>query len=133
MGNEPSFFFQGWGEPSPRVPEVLEVSKGSSFLSSVHSGYLPPPGRGRSPQPGDGGGGGGRQEPASASGGMVQSDRRRGASETRTVPTARVHHKEQVSITVTVLKVGTATPGPVSQWGEAFLMMELPRRHATSL
>ena len=34
------------------------------------------------------------QESASASGGTVQSDQRRGASETGTVPTARVHHKE---------------------------------------
>ena len=29
---------------------------------------------------------------------MVQSDRRRGASETRTVPTARVHHKELLTL-----------------------------------
>ena len=42
-----------------------------------------------------GGGGRRRQELASASGGTSgQSDQRRGASGTGTVPTARVHHKE---------------------------------------
>jgi hypothetical protein len=45
-------------------------------------------------RPEDGGGGGSRQEWASASGGTVQSDQRRGASETGTVPTARVRHKK---------------------------------------
>ena len=37
----------------------------------------------------------GRQALASAGGGTVQSDQRRGASETGTIPTARVRHKER--------------------------------------
>jgi hypothetical protein len=43
---------------------------------------------------GRGGGSRRARESASASGGTVQSDPRRGASETGTVPTARVRHKE---------------------------------------
>ena len=70
----------------------------------LHSGYLPPLGR----RPEDGGGGGSRAESESASvrGGTVQSgaDQRRGASETGTVPTARVRHKEQVEARCTMYR-----------------------------
>jgi hypothetical protein len=64
------------------------------FQSGVHS--VPVAGAATGGRQEGGSGGGRRQGSASASGGMVQSDQRRGASETGTVPTvmARVHHKE---------------------------------------
>ncbi len=44
----------------------------------------------------------GRQALASAGGGTVQSDQRRGASETGTIPTARVRRKERIERTLLV-------------------------------
>ena len=65
-----------------------------SFQSGVHS--VPVAGAATGARQEGGSGVGRRQGSASASGGMVQSDQRRGASETGTVPTARVHHKEPI-------------------------------------
>ena len=69
-----------------------------SFESGVHS--VPVTGAATGARQEGGSGVGRRQGSASASGGMVQCDQRRGASETGTVPTARVHHKEPFAIMI---------------------------------
>ena len=84
-------FLLGSGRPSRESSESFQGFGSSKFPVERTLGYLRPPGW----RPEDGGGDGSRQESASASGGTVQSDQRRGASETGTIPTARVCHKER--------------------------------------
>ena len=98
-GGDRSFWRQGLllglGETQSRELRNFPRVRSSKFPVERTLGYLLP--RYLLPldwRPEDGGGGGSRQESASASGRTVQSDQRRGASETGTVPTARVRHKE---------------------------------------
>ena len=95
---EPASFLWG-GDP---VQEVLKVLKGSEVSSRAYTRVpvvgVTTGGRKRRRESAGVGRGerrdGSRQALASAGGGTVQSDLRRGASETGTVPTARVCHKE---------------------------------------
>ena len=95
---EPASFLWG-GDP---VQEVLKVLKGSEVSSRAYTrvpvvGVTTGGRKRRRESVGVGRGerrDGSRQALASAGGGTVQSDLRRGASETGTVPTARVCHKE---------------------------------------
>jgi hypothetical protein len=95
---EPASFLWG-GDP---VQEVLKVLKGSEVSSRAYTrvpvvGVTTGGWKRRRESVGVGRGerrDGSRQALASAGGGTVQSDLRRGASETGTVPTARVCHKE---------------------------------------
>ena len=86
----PRVFFLVWGRPSREDSESSQGFGSSKFPVERTLGYLSPLGW----RPEGGSGGGSRQVLASASGGTVLSDQRRGASETGTVPTARVCHKE---------------------------------------
>ena len=81
-----------WGRPSREDSESSQGFGSSKFPVERTLGYLSPLGW----RPEGGSGGGSRQVLASASGGTVLSDQRRGASETGTVPTARVCHKEPI-------------------------------------
>ena len=92
--NEPRVFFLVWGRPSREESESSQGFGSSKFPVERTLGYLSPLGW----RPEGGSGGGSRQVLASASGGTVLSDQRRGASETGTVPTARVCHKEPIPI-----------------------------------
>ena len=104
-------FLLGSGRPSRESSESFQGFGSSKFSVERTLGYLRPPGW----RPEDGGGDGSRQESASASGGTVQSDQRRGASETGTIPTARVCHKERIEMNQSLLSRSSEMHGTRSR------------------
>ena len=141
---EPASFLWG-GDP---VQEVLKVLKGSEVSSRAYTrvpvvGVTTGGWKRRRESVGVGRGerrDGSRQALASAGGGTVQSDLRRGASETGTVPTARVCHKEPVptmrpgaliSASHTSCLVATATYR-IQAWRTGYRWTRMPRVTAST-